>query len=139
MKRFLISATLVLLSSLTLTACTSAGSTPPAAADFDPDPFTFEPVTGVAPSPMLAIRSQIITLSGFNRPLLLKATSGTTVYIDGEYREYFNDNSTGFNVQSGQTVEVAVSPQNTLNSDTVTTIEVGAYKTTFKVTTRSIP
>ncbi len=139
MKRLLIPTALVLLSSLALTACTSAGSTPPAAADFDPDPFTFASVTGVAPSPVLSIKSQTITLSGFNRPLLLKATSGTTVYIDGEYRDYFNDNSTGFTVQSGQTVAVAVSPQNTLNSDTITTIEVGAYKTTFKVTTRSTP
>lgn len=124
---------------LALTACAPAGQTPPAAADLEPDPFTFAPITGVAPEPVLSIRSQTITLSGFNRPLLLKATSGTTVYINGEYRDYFDDNSTGFNVQSGQTVEVAVSPSNRLNTDTVTTLEVGAYKTTFRVTTRSTP
>jgi|GEM_PF-1453090 len=122
-----------------LTACTPETKTTPEPADLEPDAFTFAPVTDVEPKPVLSIRSQTITLSGFNRPLLLKATSGTTVYINGEYRDYFNDNSTGFNVTSGQTVALAVSPSNQPNTDTVTTLEVGSYKTTFRVMTRSTP
>ena len=129
----------VLWLALVLSACAPAGQSALTSPDLEPDAFTFAPVTGVEPKPALSIRSQTITLGGFNRPLLLKATSGTTVYIDGEYRDYFDDNSTGFNVQSGQTVAVAVSPSNTVNSDTVTTVEVGSYKTTFRVTTRSTP
>jgi hypothetical protein len=129
----------VLWLALTLSACAPAGQSAPNSPDLEPDAFSFVPITGVAPDPVLSIRSQTITLSGFNRPLLLKATSGTTVYINGEYRDYFDDNSKGFEVNSGQTVAVAVSPSNKVNSDTITTLEVGAFKTTFKVTTRSTP
>jgi len=122
-----------------LTACTPDTKTTPEAADLEPDAFVFAPIIDVETKPALSIRSQTITLNGFNRPLLLKATSGTTVYINGEYRDYFSDNSTGFNVTSGQTVALAVSPSNQPNTDTVTTLEIGSYKTTFRVTTRSAP
>jgi len=122
-----------------LTACTPDTKTTPEAADLEPDAFVFAPIIDVETKPALSIRSQTITLNGFNRPLLLKATSGTTVYINGEYRDYFSDNSTRFNVTSGQTVALAVSPSNQPNTDTVTTLEIGSYKTTFRVTTRSAP
>ena len=104
--------------------------------DTEPDSFCFSDITDADPDPKKAVLSNTITVRGINQVVPIKATTGTTVYVNDQYLEYFSENSTLKTVKAGDKVKVAVSASNLPNTDTITTITIGSVSSTFRVTTK---
>lgn len=104
--------------------------------DTEPDSFCFSDVINAEPDPKIAVLSNTITVRGINQVVPIKATNGTTVYVNDQYLEYFSETSTIKTVKAGDKVKVAVSASNLPNTDTITTITIGSVSSTFRVTTK---
>ncbi len=104
--------------------------------DTEPDSFCFSDVVGVEPDPVKPILSNSITVRGINQIVPIRASNGTTVYVNDQYLEYFSDSSGLKTVKAGDKVRVAVSASNMLGTDTLSTISIGSVSSTFRVTTK---
>ncbi len=95
--------------------------------DTTPDPFTFTPLTGVAPSTVIA--SNVITVSGINAAAPISVTGGE-----------YSVNSSAFTsaagtVNNGYTVQVRHTSAATNSTSVNTTLTIGGVSNTFTSTT----
>jgi hypothetical protein len=104
--------------------------------DTEPDSFCFSDVINAEPDTAKAIYSNIITVRGINQAVPIKASYGTTIWVNDLYLEYFSPDSTLKTVKAGDRVQVLVSASNLPNTQTITTITIGSVSSTFSVTTK---
>ena len=115
-----------------VTPITSTSTAP----DTDPDAFCFSDIVNAEPDPSKPVTSNTITVRGINRSAPLRASKGTSVYVNDQYLEYFNDDTPAKTVKAGDKVKLLVSASNQALDTTVTTLTIGTVSSTFKVTTR---
>ena len=106
------------------------------APDTDPDAFCFSDIVDAEPDPSKAVTSNAITVRGINRLAPLKASRGTSVYVNDQFLEYFNDDTPAKTVKAGDKVKLLVSASDGRGETTVTTLTIGTVSSTFSVTTR---
>ena len=114
------------------TPITSTSTAP----DTDPDAFCFSDVVDAEPDPQKAVTSNTITVRGINQPAPIKASRGTSVYVNEQFLEYFNDDTPAKTVRAGDKVKLLVSASNQRGETTLTTLTIGTVSSTFSVTTR---
>jgi hypothetical protein len=117
----------------TLTIAPVNSSTP----DTEPNPFCFAPALNANPDQTQTISSNTITVRGINQPSPLTASSGTTVYVNDQYLEYFSAQSAPKMVKSGDKIRVLGSPSNRLNDSVAYTVTIGGVSDTFYIITRA--
>ena len=104
--------------------------------DTEPDSFCFSDVIDAEPDTSKTIYSNFITVRGINQVVPIKASHGTTIWVNDQYLEYFSESSTLKTVRAGDKVQVLVSASNLRNTETVTIISIGSVSSTFSVTTK---
>ena len=114
------------------TPLVSTSTTP----DTDPDAFCFSDIVNADPDPSKPVTSNAITVRGINQPAPIKASRGTSVYVNDQYLEYFNDDTPAKTVKAGDKVKLLVSASNQRGETTLTTLTIGTVSSTFSVTTR---
>lgn len=111
--------------SSTFTVTTREADEPPKD-DTTPNPFTFEPQTGVEPNAV--VTSNAITVSGINALASIATTAGKLI-IDGEA-------SDAATVTNGQTVAVQLTASSEFDTSVSAEVTIGGVSSTFTVTTR---
>ncbi len=104
--------------------------------DTDPDTFCFSDVVNAEPDPVIPVYSNTITVRGINQPAPITATSGTTVFVNDQYLEYFSDTPSSKTVKAGDKIKVAVSASNQRGVTQTTVVRIGAISSSFSVTTK---
>ena len=100
---------------------------PPAGADTTPVAFSFAPLTGAALN--TALTSNAVTISGIDTPVPITITGGTYSINGGAFT------SDAGVVSEGQTVALRQTSSNLNNTNTTTTVTIGALSRTFTTTT----
>jgi hypothetical protein len=113
-------------------AVVSTSNTP----DTDPDPFCFLPALNADPDPNKAISSNTIVVRGINQPAPLRATRGTSVYVNDQFLEYFDHDTPAKTVRAGDRVRVLGSASNQTDDVEAYTLTIGKVSDTFYIVTR---
>lgn len=103
--------------------------------DTDPDPFCFVPVLNAAADPSIAVSSNTIVVRGINAPAPLRATEGTSVYVNDQYLEYFSADTPAKTVKAGDRVRVLGSASNQKDTSEAYTLTIGKVSDTFYIVT----
>ncbi len=104
--------------------------------DTEPDSFCFSDVINAEPDTAKPVFSNIITVRGINTTVPIKASSGTTIWVNNQFLEYFSESSSLKTVKAGDRVQVLVSASNIRGEESITTITIGSVSSTFRVVTK---
>jgi hypothetical protein len=110
----------------------SNASTP----DTDPDPFCFSNALNADPDPSKAVSSNTIIVRGINQSASLRASRGTSVYVNDQFLEYFNDDTPARTVRAGDRVRLLGSASNQADTIQGYTLTIGKVSDTFYIVTR---
>jgi hypothetical protein len=114
------------------TPIVSTSSTP----DTDPDSFCFLPALNADPDPNKPVTSNTIVVRGINANAPLRASPGTSVYVNDQYLEYFNADTPAKTVKAGDRVRLIGSASNKNDDSVAYVLTIGKVSDTFFIVTR---